>query len=477
MNILFVNPPRFNEIVADNPTFIDEERGYNPPLGLLYIASYLEKNTSHDIKVLDAQVEELNYDDDFKNRIKELAPDIVSITIMTFTLIDVIKTIKLIKEAEKELGKKIIITLGGPHATIFPKETARLPYVDYVITGEGEIPFLKLIKSLEGKEKLENIKGLVYKKDGELINNGQQDFISDLDSLPPPARHLTPIKKYNSILGGSHVVTTMFTSRGCPFKCAFCDRPHMGHRFRARSAKSVVNEMAECKKMGIDEILIYDDTFTVQKQRVLDICEEILKRNLKIIWDVRSRVDTVDEEMLARMSQAGCKRIHFGVEAGSEKILKNLKKGITIDQAKQAFALAKKYKIETLAYFMIGSPEEKKEDIEKSISLSKELKADFVHATILTPYPGTELYSLALAKGIIKTDYWLDFAQNPEKNITTQYWEENFTKEELFKFLENFYKSFYGRPSYIAKSLLRVKSISDLKKKARAGLKVLGIKK
>lgn len=477
MKILLINPPRFNEIVADNPSFIEEERGYNPPLGILYIAAYLKKYSKYNVAILDAQVEELNYDENFKTRIKELNPDVIGITAMTPTLVDVFKTIKLIKETEKEQNKKIIIAVGGPHPTIFPEETVSLPDIDYVITGEGEIPFLKLVEAIENKLDLKKIKGLVYKKEGEIINNKSADFIENLDSLPFPARYLTPIKKYNSILAGDKIITTMMTSRGCPYRCVFCDRPHLGKKFRARSAKNVVDEMEECTKMGIDEILIYDDTFTVQKQRVLDICNEILKRNLKIIWDIRARVNTVDEELIKKLKQAGCTRIHFGVEAGTEKILRILNKGITIDQIKNAFRLAAKYKIETLAYFMIGSPTETREDIKKSIKLAKKINPNFVHATILTPYPATKLYYWALEKGVIKTDYWREFARQPEKRMTTQYWEENFSRQELVNLLEKFYRAFYGRASYIAKNLLKIKSFNEFKKKAKAGLKILGLTK
>ena len=475
MKILLINPPRFNEVVADNPSFIEEERGYNPPLGLLYIASYFEKYSlnKNSIHILDAQVEELNYDEKFKNKIQEINPDIVGITTMTFTLIDVIKTIKLIKEIENNLNKKIIIILGGPHPSIFPDETINLPNVNYVVRGEGEIPFLKLIECIQNKNDLKTVKGILYKQGKDIINTGTEDFIEDLNSLPFPDRSLVPIEKYNSIFAGNRIVTTMFTSRGCPYKCLFCDRPHLGKRFRARSAKNVVTEMEECKKMGIDEILIYDDTFTVEKQRVLDICDEIIKRNLKIIWDIRARVNTIDEEIVKKLKQAGCARIHFGVEAGTEKILKILNKGITIEQIKTAFKLSKKYKIDTLAYFMIGSPSETKEDIKQSIKLAKKINPNFIHITILTPYPATELYRSALEKGIIKNDYWREFAKHPEMGVKTQYWEEIFSKQELFKLLKGFYRDFYGRPSYILKQILKVKSFKDFTQKARAGLKIL----
>ncbi len=475
MKILLINPPRFNEIVADNPAFIEEERGHNPPLGILYVGTYLRNNSQHQVLALDAQVENLDYDDNFKQKIREVNPDVVGITALTFTLIDVVKTAKLIKEVAKELNKKIFIVLGGPHPTIYPQETAGLTDVDYAIVGEGEEPFLQLVEALANQTDLSGIKGLVYQKDGRVFQNEQDKFIEDLDILPIPDRTLLPIKKYNSILGGSHVVTTMFTSRGCPFQCAFCDRPHLGKRFRARSAQKVVDEMEQCIKLGIEEILVYDDTFTVNRERVLAICDEIKKRNLKIDWDIRARVDTVDEEVLRRLREAGCQRIHFGVEAGTDRILKVLNKGITIEQVKRAFAWCHKLGIETLAYFMIGAPSETEEEIEASIKLAKELRPNFVHTTILTPYPATALYHRALAEGVIKEDYWREFVRQPERGVKTRYWEENFTRQQLFDLLERFYHKFYGRPAYILSSLFKVKSFNDLKKKIKIGLKVLSI--
>lgn len=477
MNILLINPPRDNEIVADNPAFIDEERGYNPPLGLLYLAAYVKNKLNYDVKVIDAQVEQLKYDGNFVNTIKLVDPDVVGLTVMTFTLIDVLKVVELVRITAKQLNKKITIVLGGPHASIFPEETAKLEGVDYVIVGEGEVAFLELLKALEQNQKRPKIKGLVYRDNEQLVNNGQSDFIDNLDELPFPARELAPVNKYNSILSSDRIVTTMFTSRGCPFQCSFCDRPHLGKRFRARSAKNVVDEMEQCLKIGIKEILIYDDTFTVNRQRAIDICDEIIRRDLRFFWDIRARVDTVDEEILKKLKQAGCQRIHFGVESGTDKILKVLKKGITLDQVEKTFKISKKLGIETLAYFMIGCPTEIKEDIDETIRFAQKIKPDYAHITILTPYPATVIYRQALEKGIIKDDYWREFARHPENGVVTRYWEENFTREELLAILDQFYHRFYGRPSYMLEKLLKIRSFSDFKKKVKIGLKILKVNK
>ncbi|MEW6619424.1 MAG: radical SAM protein [bacterium] len=468
MKILLINPPAKYTLKGNNPSIIDEERGYNPPLGLLYIAGYLEKRTSHQVKILDSQVEGINYDE-LESKIRQTNPDVVGMTTMTFTLIDVLKTAKLIKNISKEIQ----IVLGGPHIYIYPNETISFPEIDFLVLGEGEITFAELVDNINDLEKLKNIPGLVFKANGKIYNTGSRDFITNLDELPHPARHLVPYKKYSSLIAKRNPITTMITSRGCPYNCSFCSRPHLGKRFRAHSAKNVILEMKECIKLGINEFLIYDDTFSIDRQRVLDICDEIIKERLDIGWDIRVRVDTVDETMLKKLKQANCERIHYGVEAGTEKILKVLRKGITLTQVEEAFRLTKKIGISTLAYFMIGSPTETKEDILQTLKFAKKLNPDFVHITITTPFPATYIYQKGLEQGIIKRDFWHDFAQNPTENFQPEYWEENLTSAELLELIDYSYKYFYTRPTYILKELLKIKSFGEFKKKVKAGIKVI----
>jgi radical SAM superfamily enzyme YgiQ (UPF0313 family) len=249
----------------------------------------------------------------------------------------------------------------------------------------------------------------------------------------------------------------------------------MGRIFRARSAKNVVDEIEKCLDLGIKEIFIYDDTFTVDRKRVMDICNEIINRNLKFTWDIRARVNTVDEEMLVLLKRAGCERIHYGVEAGTEKILKILNKQITLDQALKAFKLTRRLKIQTLAYFMIGAPTETKEDIMATIDFMKKLNPDFVQITLLTPFPGTKVYQWALEQNIFN-DYWKDFAKNPQIGFKTKYWTKELSSDELEKLLTIAYKKFYIRPIYIIKRLFKIKSLSELLRKLKAGLKVMSMK-
>jgi len=471
MNILLINPPRDNEVIGNNPIIIEKNRGVNPPLGILYVAAYIEKYSNHDISVLDCQVENLNYDQ-IKDRIKKIHPDIVGLTAMSLTLLDVIQTAKIVKG----INKNIQVVLGGPHVHLFPEETICLPNIDFLVLGEGEYVFKELVDHIKDTDSLEAIKGIVFKSEYKIVNTGLPEPIKHLDDLPFPARHLVPYKKYRSLLTKGQIVTTIFTSRGCPFKCSFCDRPHLGKKFRARSALNVVEELQQCKEMGISDFLFYDDTFTVNKQRVLDICNEINNRKLDIKWDIRTRVDTIDEDMIIHLKKAGCQSIHYGIEAGTEKILKVLNKGITLEQAQTAFDLTRKHKMNILAYFMIGNPDESRKDIYTTYKIMKKLKPDFVHITILTPFPGTKIYNDGLQSGSIKDDYWKAFAKHPSDNFKPLHINTALSTSELNQLLRIGYKSFYLRPFYIFNQFLKVRSLTELLKKMKAGLSVVSMK-
>ena len=468
MKILFLNPPILNTIRSCMPLSLEQGLDFLPPLGLMYLAGYLEQFSEHKIEILDCPVEGINSYSQLKDKIREKNPEIVGITAMSFTIVDVIKSAKIIKEVNRQTK----IVLGGPHVNIFPQETMKIKEVDFLVLGEGEKPFKDLLDNINNIQGLYKIKGIVFRDKERVVNTGIRELIMDLDKIPFPARHLTPYRKYFSVISKRAPVTTMFTSRGCPYKCLFCDRPHLGKIFRARTAINVVDEMDVCQNMGIKEIFIYDDTFGVDRQRVLNICSEIKRRGLNITWDVRTRVDTVDEEVLRAMKGAGCLRIHYGVEAGTKKILKVLRKGITLEQVRKAFYLTKKIGIKTLGYFMIGSPSETKEDILETIKLMKELNPDFVHVSITTPFPATDLYRLGLEKGLYK-DYWRESAENPTPEFIPPPWEEIFSREEIFSLLKEAYWSFYLRPSYILRTFFRLRSFPEFGRKLKAALNII----
>ena len=467
MKILLINPPLDNMLSSEVPSVVTEERGHNPPIGLLYVGASLQR-ANFNVEIIDAQAEELTYDQ-LKRRIERSNPDVVGLSVTTFTLIDGLITARI----AKEINPNVKVIFGGAHVHIYPIQTINLKEVDFLILGEAEKPIVDLIKNIDNPDKLKNVDNLIYKLDGKVVQNPWKGYEEDLDDLAFPARHLTNHKLYSSLLAKRNPVTTMITSRGCPYNCLFCNRPNMGKLFRARSPNNVVDEMEECVNMGIKEFLIYDDTFTIDRKRVIGIADEIRKRKLDIGWDIRARINTIDLAMLQKIKKAGCERIHYGVEAGNQKILNILRKGITIKETTAAFKVPKKTGISTLAYFMIGSPKETDKTIMQTINFAKKLDPDYIHFSITTPFPATDLYVRALQEGIIKKDVWLEYATNPDKNFVPPLYEENLNRDELIGYLKLAYKSFYTRPSYIVRRVASIRSPGEFRRKVKAGLKVL----
>jgi len=470
MRTLLLNPPRWSEVMGKNPAIIERHRGFNPPLGLLYLASALKRYPEHHVEVLDAQPPKYSYAQ-LESYLREKSYDIIGITALTFTLVDVRKTAKLIKKILPD--SKIII--GGWHTHIFPEETLGWEEVDFVLMGEAEFSFPELLKNLNDESSYRKIPGLAYKSSQGRVIKNSFSAIEDLDILPFPDRELLGVKNYGSILSRGRVTTTMISSRGCPYNCTFCDRPFspIGSRLRMRDPKNVVDEIGSCLEAGIRQFIFYDDTFTVNKARVLAICEEILNRRISIEWGIRSRVDTVDAGMLQMLKKAGCRVIHYGVESGNDRVLEGIKKGFTVRQARDVFALTRKAGIETLAYFMIGLPGENLSEIQDTRDLANELSPDYVHFTVFSPYPATGLYARGLEEGIIKNDVWREFARNPDECFKVPVWEQNFSRRQLYDILISLYKDFYLRPSYFINRLRKINSGNDFLKKTKAGLSIL----
>lgn len=473
LRVLLINPPRFNELIGKNPAVVEKHRGFNPPLGILQLAGYVEQNTGHHVEVLDTQPRGWDYAR-LQRELQARDFDVVGITAMTFTLIDVLLTC----QAVRYVRPRAKIVLGGPHVHLYPDETINRPEVDFLLQGEGEIAFADFLNKVHRRDLWHSVPGLVYLDDhGRVINNGIAPGTQDLDQLGFPARHKIDISDYTSLLGRDDMITTMFTSRGCPFRCTFCDRPFSPvlSGFRWRSAQHVADEMEMCVGMGIREALIYDDTFTVRKDRVFELCEEIQKRGLRFRWDVRAHVNTVTPELLRAMADAGCDRVHYGVECGNERMMKMIKKNHTVERVENAFRWTREMGMETLAYFIIGQQTETASDIQDSLDLAKRLAPNYVHFTVFCPYPGTAIYEEGIERGILKRDVWRDFSEDPKPEFELPVWEEIFTRQELREMLVKCYKSFYIRPGYILRSAARIRSRGEFRRKFRAGLSVLSM--
>jgi anaerobic magnesium-protoporphyrin IX monomethyl ester cyclase len=468
MKVLLIRPPHDHMITTNVPESVDTETGMYPPLGLLYVAAGLRAWTEAEVELLDALALHLDQDC-IARRIAQSKPDVVGIQAMTFTLVDAIATVRSSKSAYPNAH----VSLGGPHVNLYPEETLGIEGVDSLVLGEGERPFADLVNALAGGGDIADVEGVAVMRNGKISTTQARALEANLDSLPHPARDLIDTSLYWSVLAKHNPVTTAMTSRGCPMKCIFCDRPHLGKTFRYRSANSVVDEMEDCVKRGIREIFLYDDTFSIKRERIFEIRDEIKRRGLDVQWDVRARANNLDAEVIKAMKEAGVARLHIGVESGSPRILKIIKKGITIEQAYEAFELCRKYGMTTLSYFMLGNPTETREDIEMTMQFIRKCKADYAHIAITTPFPGTELYNMGLRQGMFERDYWRDFAANPDENFKPPAWTENFTQEQLEDMRSRAYRTFYTRPDRLLRQVLAVRSFKEFWSKFRVGARLL----
>lgn len=463
MKITLVFPPFGNSIRTTLPQFVDENEGLFPPLGIMYVASYLkEKGSGDEIQLVDAALEKLDHAQ-IAAKAAAFGSDIVGISCWTFSLVDTL----LVASEVKKASPKTLVVLGGPHVSIYPEQTAAMEQVDFAVVNDGEKAFFELVSRLKGDRDFDKVPNLYYKRGGKVAKSSCEHLEKDLDSLPFPDRSMTAFREYYSLMDGVNPVTTMITSRGCPFNCDFCLKQNTGWRYR--SVPDILEEMKLCAGMGIRNFFIFDETFTVNKKRILELCDGIVKNGLGIVWSCRARVDTVDDEILAAMRRAGCRRISFGVEAADPGVLKLLNKRIDIKQAEKAFAAAKREKMVTLADFMVACPGEGPAESRATIELSKKLNPDFAQFSLFTLLPETKLYETGLKTGVVKGDVWKEYASAPESGFKPPLW-NLYSEDDAVKLLNDAYRAFYLRPSYVLRRLLGIRTASQALQYIKAGL-------
>ena len=414
-----------------------------PPLGLGYLASVLRKE-GFKVKIIDDAVEKLGLNK-LLNKVKNAL--IVGITSTTPTFNAALKYAQKIKNRFPE----IFVVLGGVHVTFMPYDALKHEFVDAVCTGEGEYTLKEVAERVERGKTLEGIKGLIYKEDGKIIDNGKREPVQDLDSLPFPAYDLMPLDRY-TVLGHRMEHFPMISSRGCPFGCRYCSSSlFMGRKFRARSAENVVDEVEWLvNEFKAQYIAFSDDTFTLNRKRVEEICREIVNRGIDVEWSCSSRVDTINRSILEKMKRAGCSAIYYGVESASPAILRYYKKKINLDMVEKAVKLTKEFGIMTICSFIIGSPYETKEDMKATLRFALKLDPDYAQFSILTPYPGTEIYEEAKEKGLLLSTNFDDYTAG--KPVLRNLY---MSPEEISRFLKYCYLRFYLRPKFILRELKR----------------------
>jgi len=435
MKILLLSPPTTSAVKTVIGTT-------GPPLGLAYLASMVRDE--HDVKIVDSLAEDYTYED-VEGILKKYDPDVVGITSTTSMIPDAYA----VAEMAKRYNENVKVVVGGPHVTFMPERTFKeCPSIDFIVRGEGEITFKELIDALYRNNDPSNILGLSINKGGKIRNNPPRPLIKDIDTIPMPSYDLLPMEKYQV---GNIRFGTVITSRGCPFNCIFCSSSLLfGKRWRGHSDSRVVEELKYLhEKYRIREIEFLDDTFTLNRPRAIRIAKQIVEEGLDISWSASSRVDLFTDEVAQAMKKGGCHNVYFGIESGSQRILDFIGKGITLEQSFVAIKKAKKHKINTLGSFIIGFPDETKEDIRKTINFSKKVGVDYAQFTIATPYPGTRLWDYALSKDLISTFNWRKYT-----TLDSVMKLKNFTSRQIKRMLEWAYISFYMRPSYLIKDLI-----------------------
>lgn len=385
------------------------EREWLPPLSLGYIAASLESK-GIEVAIVDSEVN--RYDSRMASEeILSYKPDAVGITATTNNRLEAIQLCNAIREKSN-----VLIFVGGPHFTPTARDALeKVKSIDVVVRREGEITTLEMLEAYNRKRGFYDIPGISFRgEDGKIVENAERPFIQDLDTIPMPAYHLFPLNKYNARLEGEYQSPNtigVVSSRGCPYDCNFCANNALWRRsLRTRNPEKFVDEIEFLyDKYGYRSFDIWDDTMTIKKPHVKGICEEILRRKLDIKWYARSRVDSVNKEILGLMKEAGCVSMGFGVESGSPRILKSIQKGITIPVVKSIIKASADLGFYTKAFFILSLPGEEQEDVTASLSLIKELnsygKNVMAGAGIAKIYPGTEMERIARSKEILPSGF------------------------------------------------------------------------
>ena len=447
MKILLINPPQVFYPGSEQPAG-------NLPIGLMYIAAVLDK-AGYKTEILDAFMADCSFQKNdatfyvgmpykqITDEIRARKPDIVGIA-GPFTC-QIENSLK-VSDITKEVDSSILTVVGGPHVTTVPKgflEEAK--NVDIAVIGEGEYTMLDIARYFEGSKRLNEIQGIAYRQDGNVMVNQPRPFIENLDELPYPAYHLVDMEQYLSpkkigYRSFKDRAISMVTSRGCPFNCCFCAvHLHMGRGFRAHSASYVLNHIQYVvEKFKVKNIFFEDDNLTLDLARFEAICDGIIASKTKIGWETPNgvRADCLNLNLLKKMKQSGCQSLFFGIESGDQHILDNvIDKRLDLNRVVEVAKICKDIGLKTGAFYIIGFPGEKKENMQKTVDFALKLKRNYdvgMHLFIATPSYGTRLYEHCKKKGYIQENLsWNAFAEARQPKGMPLISTEDFTPPEV----------------------------------------------
>jgi len=411
-----------------------------PPPGIGYIASVL-MNEGYEVNFIDPSPLNLT-SKDVRKIFQDTQPDVAGIYCCSTDRYEAFDMAKSIKEVSPDTT----VVMGGPHVTATANITLeRIPSIDIIVRHEGEVTMKELMNRLNEGGHIHDVKGITFRKEGNVVSTPPREFIQDLDSLPYPAYHLyPPFEKYAPHgVAGNRRSCVIMSSRGCTFSCPFCYAVEFwGRRFRARSPKSVVDEMEHLKdEFEVEFIKFFDDAFTLDPRRAEKICDEIIRRKVGLKFLILSRVDTINRQLLKKLSDAGCEEIQYGVETASPRLLKDIGKGITIDRVESVLKWTKEVGIQTYIFMMQGLPGETLEDVELNFRFLKRNQKyiDIMESAITMILPGTPLYYKAKSLGLVDDEAWFSYEPNNEflsRDPFSRYlppYLENFKLEELIR--------------------------------------------
>ena len=476
-NVFLINAP-YTEVYSKVPT----AEGLNPPLGLAYIAAYLREN-GHEIKILDCEAFKIGLKDLHKYIPSDI--DVLGVGSMSASVNSSNKTIEIVKERNPDCKA----VMGGSHMSAIPELTLKsYPKLDYGIMGEAEETMLELVNAIEKEKDTENILGTASRaKDGNVRVNPRRSLIEDLDKMPYPAYDLLPMKKYSppahhTNFDGTVKLTPFslfFSSRGCAYNCTYCaSKVVWTRKMRFRSAENVLGEIDLLHQdYGVHCLEIADDIFPIEGPRLHKILDGLIERNYDLKFNCLNRVDLVRKlDTMKKIRKAGCYLMRFGVESGSEIVLKSMKKYTTKDQIRDAFKMCKEAGIPNSASLIIGHPGETRETFRETLDLMKEVQPTIAHFFIAIPLVGTELYDMAIKDNLIENPYWENWVQMPEIPVMRN---ESLSPHDMLELRKMAYKEFYFRPSYLIQKFLSIRNFEQIKyylRGARAVVSLLKVK-
>lgn len=466
MKILVINAPFIKDFCRCQrwPTKT-RGRALRPPDWLAYATAVLE-NAGEEVELYDFPA--MNWDKaKLRQLVREKQPQFVVLDSTTPSIYSDIECARICKE---ESQAKVIMV--GTHSSVLPEQTLQEANgaVDVIAIGEYDYAVREIIV---GWERLKNIAGICYPNNGEFVRTSPRLLIEDLDTLPFPARHHLDITKYFDA-GRLYPYIDIIAGRGCPYQCTFCVWPEVmyGHKYRLRSAKNVVDEIEYCLKLfphlKRGEFFFEDDTFTVNKERALAICEEILHRGLKITWSANARPDIYDSGLFGKMKKAGCRELLVGFESGDQQVLGRMKKGLRVEDSVEFMKVAKEAGLQVHGCFVFGMPGETRESMEKTLNFALKLDLTTIQFAGAVPYPGTEYYRYCQAQGLLKAKSWADWLAGGEQATVVDY--PGLSSKEINDYVDKGLKAFYFRPGYMWKFLLNTRNPQDLYRKVKGAM-------